>query len=132
MENTKFSTVEEYMSSQPAQVRATLEEIRQIIKKAAPEAEELLSYQMPAFRFHGKLVWYAVNKNHYGLYILPKVLQVFKEKLAAYNQTKSAIHFPIDKPIPEDVVTEIIRYAVKQNLEAELVKQSAKRTKAKK
>jgi uncharacterized protein YdhG (YjbR/CyaY superfamily) len=122
METTKLSTVEEYMSSQSAQVRATLEELRQIIKKAAPEAEELLSYQMPAFRFHGKLVWYAVTKHHYGLYILPKVLQIFKEKLAAYKQTKSAIHFPLDEPIPEDLVTEIIRYAVKQNLDAVLVK----------
>lgn len=128
----RFSTVGEYIATQPATPRATLEQLRKIIRKAAPNAEESISYQMPAFRFHGRFVWYAATKNHIGLYILPKVLNVFKEQLSGYELTKSTIRFPLDEPIPEELVTEIIQYGVKINLEWALMKDAAKSKKTSK
>ncbi|CAN5558905.1 DUF1801 domain-containing protein [soil metagenome] len=124
-EKISFSTVDEYMAIQSPPLRATLEQLRKTIQKAAPDAEELISYQMPAFRFHGRFLWYAVNKNHIGLYVLPKVLNAFKEQLTGYKRTKSAIHFPIAEPIPEELVTGIVKYGVKINLENALLKKAA-------
>lgn len=128
-EKVGFSTVDEYLRAQPVAIRAVLEQLRQTIKNAAPEAQELISYQMPAFRFHGRFVWYAANKNHCGLYILPKVLQEFRDKLSAYKLTKSAIQLPFDKPLPTEVVIEIITYAVQENLATAQLKDAAKQRK---
>ncbi|GAB4029675.1 iron chaperone [Spirosoma jeollabukense] len=125
-EKIRFPTVDDYIADQPAPLRATLTQLRKVIAEAAPDAEELISYQMPAFRFHGRFVWYAATKNHIGLYVLPIVLKVFKERLAGYELTKSTIRFPLNEPIPEALVTEIIEYGVKINLERVLMKNAGK------
>ena len=121
----QFTTVDGYLALQPEKVRAMLEKLRQVIKKAAPGAEEVISYQMPAFKFHGMLVWYAAFKNQYGLYPLPKTLEVFKDKLAPYELSKGTVRFPFNKPVPVKLVTEIIKYRVKENTEKALLKSAA-------
>jgi uncharacterized protein YdhG (YjbR/CyaY superfamily) len=86
-EKNLYKTIDEYIALKPVNLRTKLEEIRQIIKKAAPEAEETISYQMPAFRFNGILVWFAVFKDHYGFFVLPETVTYFKDKLPlAANQ----------------------------------------------
>jgi len=124
-----ISTVKEYIALQPAKVRTTLEQLRQTIRKAAPEAEEVISYQMPGFKFYGMLVWYAVTKNHYGLYPMANAIRVFKDKLKEYELSKGTIRFPIDKPLPVKLITEIVKFRVKENLEKKLLKEVLKKSK---
>lgn len=121
----KPETVDEYIASQPESLQSTLQEIRRIIKQAAPEVEEMISYQMPGYKFHGKLIWFAANKHHYGIYVVPAFLNLFRDRLSTYEQTKSAIQIPIGEPIPATILTEIVQYGVKKNLEQKLVKEQA-------
>lgn len=121
--------IDEYMALQPEQKRAFLNLLRQTIKKAAPEATESISYRMPLFKFHGILAYFAAFENHYGLYVLPEVLQVFKDKFKGYKLAKATIQFPINEPLPEKLVTELIKYAVQVNLERKFVKEAAKKQK---
>ena len=118
--------VDTFMAAQPENVRGILEKMRQIIKDAVPEAIELISYQMPAFKFHGMLAWYATFKNHYSLFV-PKVLPIFKDELMQYKLSKGGIRFPLDHPIPVELVTKIIQYAAKVNLEKEQLKTGRKK-----
>ncbi len=122
----KFSTVDEYLAAQPEQVRTVLKKLRQIIKKAAPGAEEVISYRIPAFKFHGMLVWYAGFKDHYSLFPFAATLHVFKDKLKPYELSKGTIRFPLNKPVPVKLVTEIVKYRVKENLDKAQRKQDVK------
>jgi uncharacterized protein YdhG (YjbR/CyaY superfamily) len=90
--------IDEYIGLQSESTRGILSEIRQTIKKAVPEAEELINYQMPAFRFHGMLVWYAAFKNHFSIFIRPHILSVFKDELIPFelSESKSAIKIPLN------------------------------------
>jgi uncharacterized protein YdhG (YjbR/CyaY superfamily) len=114
--------IDNYIAIQPVEIRETLEKLRQIIKKNVPEAEELISYQMPSFRFHGKLVWFATFKNHYSVFFLPKVLEAFKDELTPYETTKSAIKIPLDKRVPVSLITKLVKYGAKDNLEKVKIK----------
>jgi uncharacterized protein YdhG (YjbR/CyaY superfamily) len=127
----KFKTVDEYIASQPEQVRAGLEQFRQIIKKAAPNAEECISYQMPAFKYHGMLLWYAAFSKHYGFYVMTDAIVKFKLKLTSYELSKGTIRFPIDKPLPLKLITKIVNYRVKQNIAKQAIKDAANKTKLK-
>jgi uncharacterized protein YdhG (YjbR/CyaY superfamily) len=111
--------IDTYIELQPENVKAILKELRQTIKKAVPEAEEIISYQMPAFRFHGILVWFAAFKNHYSIFIRPHILSSFNEELKPYelSKSKSAIKIPLDKPVPVNLLTKIVKSAAKTNLE---------------
>lgn len=124
---TQFATVDEYIASQSESTHATLQQIRQIIRQAAPDAEEIISYQMPGYRSDGKLIWFAAAKQHYGIYVVPAILKEFKERLSAYTMTKSAIHIPLDAPIPTDLLTEIVQYGVRKNRALKLMKEQAKK-----
>ena len=117
--NTKFQTVEEYIATFPPKTKKFLKDIRSTIKLAAPQAEETISYNMPAFKLHGMLVWYAGYKEHIGLYPRTTVIQAFKKDLAEYKQSKGTIQFPLDQPLPLDLITRIVKYRIKENLEAE-------------
>jgi uncharacterized protein YdhG (YjbR/CyaY superfamily) len=117
-----YKDIESYLADQPPAVRTLLEELRQTIKKAVPQATELISYQMPAFRHHGILLYYAAFKKHYSVFARPVILQAFKKELADYSQTKSAIHIPLDKPVPKRLVTKIAQYVAKQNEEKQALK----------
>jgi len=116
---TKFKTVEEYLSAFPLQTKNILNELRNAIKKAAPKAEELISYNMPAFKFHGMLVYYAAYKDHIGFYPAASGIENFKKEIAAFKNSKGAIQFPIDEPLPLQLVTKIVKFRIKDNLEKE-------------
>ena len=117
-----YSTVDEYLAGQPESKRIKLSQLRETIKKAAPGAEELISYQMPAFRQHGMLAYYAAFKEHYGLYIMSNILKAFKEQAVAYQMGKATLRFEYDKPLPKRLVSAIIKHGVKLNTEKALLK----------
>ena len=124
--STGFKNVDDYIALQPEQIRLTLEILRQTIKKAAPEAEEVISYQMPGYKFYGVLVWFAAFKSHIGFYCIPSVLQKFKDQLSAYKLTKSAIRFPFGTPVPEKLITAIVREAITESHNRKTAKEALK------
>jgi len=117
MEATKFKTVDEYFSAFPASTKSVLRKMRAIIKEVVPQAEEVISYNMPAFKQNGILVWYAAFTQHIGFYPTPAPIKIFAPELRRYKTSKGAIQFPIDKPIPTSLVKKIVKFRVKQNLE---------------
>ena len=119
---TKFKTVEEYFSTLSPDVRDILEDLRKTIKQAAPKAEEVISYNMPAIKQGKVIVYYAAHKEHIGFYPTSSPMMVFKDQLAEYKTSKGAIQFPIDKPIPKKLVKDIVRYRLTQVQEKEINK----------
>jgi uncharacterized protein YdhG (YjbR/CyaY superfamily) len=117
MESTKgFRTIDEYIASLPKEQQEVLQALRQAIREAAPEAEEAISYQMPAFKQKGVLVWFAAFKKHIGFYPKTSAIEVFKKELSGYEVSKGTIRFPLDQPVPFDLVKKIVTYRVKENL----------------
>lgn len=112
-----FKTVDEYFSSLPADAIEKLEGLRTAIKQVVPKAEEVISYNMPAFKQDGILVWYAAYKEHIGFYPAPAAIVAFKDELAGYKTSKGAIQFPVDKPIPKTLVKNIVKFRVKEHME---------------
>jgi uncharacterized protein YdhG (YjbR/CyaY superfamily) len=112
----QFRTIDEYIRTFPTNTQNILEKMRQTIKEAAPEAVEAISYQMPTFKLNGKnLVYFAAFKNHIGFYPIPSGIEAFKKELSPYKQGKGSVQFPLDKPIPYDLVEKIVKYRVKEN-----------------
>lgn len=126
MDSRKFKTVEEYFSVLPARVRLPMKDMRVAIKKAAPQAEELISYNMPAFKFHGMLVYYAAHTAHIGFYPVSSAIRAFEKELANYEQSKGTIRFPLDKPIPATLITRIVKFRMKENAEKAMAKEKKK------
>jgi uncharacterized protein YdhG (YjbR/CyaY superfamily) len=122
MQKGIFSNVDEYIALYPAPIRAGLKLIRKTIRTAAPGAEELISYNMPAYRLNGMLVFFAAAKKHYGFYPTPGPMIPFREKLKAYETSKGAIHFPLDQPIPVKLISDIVKWKVKDNMGKLIVK----------
>jgi uncharacterized protein YdhG (YjbR/CyaY superfamily) len=114
--NSGFATVDKYIASFPAETQAKLRELRATIRAAAPEAEEKISYQMPTFFLKGNLVYYAGWKKHIGFYAIPSANEAFKEELSAYTVSKGAVQFPLDQPLPVDLITRMVRFRVAENL----------------
>ncbi len=115
---TQFKTIDEYIKASPKDVQSILQRLRLTIQKAAPEAVETISYQMPTFKLNGKgLVYFAAFKNHIGFYPIPSGIEAFKKELSRYKQGKGSVQFPIDKPIPYDLVRRIVRFRAKENRE---------------
>jgi len=113
----QFRTIDEYIKIFPQDVQSILERMRQTIRKAAPEAVEAISYQMPAFKLNGKsLVYFAGYKNHVGFYPVPSGIKAFKKELSQYKTGKGSVQFPIDKPVPHDLVKKIVIFRVKENM----------------
>jgi uncharacterized protein YdhG (YjbR/CyaY superfamily) len=127
---TKFSTIDEYIAAQDNDRKSALQQLRKIIKAAAPKAEEVISYGMPAFKYGSVLVYFAAGKNHYGFYPTAKPIEVFKDKLKPYKTSKGAIQFPVDKSLPQKLITEIVKYRLKEVAETEQQKQLIKTNKA--
>jgi uncharacterized protein YdhG (YjbR/CyaY superfamily) len=111
-----FETIDEYIAMFPRDVQAILEELRQTIRDSAPDAEEVISYQMPAFRLNGILVFFAAFKSHIGFYPTSSGVSAFRKELYSYEVSKGTIRFPIDEPLPFDLIKKIVRYRVKENL----------------
>ena len=116
MQDLKCNTIDEYISSFPKSIQKMLEEIRVTIRKAAPDAVEAISYAIPTFKLNGNLVHFAAFKNHIGFYPTPNGIEEFEKELSAYKQGKGSVQFPIDKPIPLNLISKIVKYRVKRNL----------------
>ena len=112
----QFKTIDEYIETFPKGIQSILKGVRQTIKEAAPEAEEAISYQIPTFKLKGKyLVYFAAFKKHIGLY--PPSPKAFRKEVSPYEGPKGNLKFPIDKPIPLDLVKRIVKYRVREILE---------------
>jgi uncharacterized protein YdhG (YjbR/CyaY superfamily) len=119
MENSKSKpkTIDEYIAKYPKNVRVVLEELRKVVKEAAPNAEETISYGMPAFKLNGRnLVYFAAWKKHVGFYPAGySAIEAFKQELSPYKQAKGTVQFPLEKPIPIDLVKKIVKFRAKEN-----------------
>jgi uncharacterized protein YdhG (YjbR/CyaY superfamily) len=109
-------TIDAYVAAFPSEIQEILEKIRATIKKAAPEAEEAISYGMPTFNWKGHyLVYFAAHKKHVSVYPAPMGVPDFEKELALYAAGKGTLQFPYDKPIPYNVITKVVKYWVKAN-----------------
>ena len=116
--NIQYKNIDEYISLFPKNVQEILQKLRQAIKESAPQAQEVISYQMPALKLHGRiLVYFAAFKNHIGFFPTASGVAAFKKELSGYETSKGTIRFPLDKPIPFDLVRKIVKFRVKENLE---------------
>jgi uncharacterized protein YdhG (YjbR/CyaY superfamily) len=122
MKGTQAENIDEYIAGFPKNVQKMLNEMRATIRKAAPEAGEAIKYAIPTFTLKGNLVHFAAFKNHIGFYPAPRAIEAFKKELSAYDGSKGAIQFPLDKPLPLALITRIVKYRVKQSLEKEKAK----------
>ena len=116
-ENPRPKTINEYIAGYPEDVRNILEKIRQIIRTAAPEAVETMNYGIPTFVYGGNLVHFAAYKNHIGFYPAPSGIEKFKEEISPYEWAKGSVQFPLEKPIPFDLIQRIVEFRIKENLE---------------
>jgi uncharacterized protein YdhG (YjbR/CyaY superfamily) len=119
MESTKigFRSIDDYIATFPPDIQAKLETMRATIHAAAPDATEKISYQMPTFALHGNLVHFAALKQHIGFYPTPSGITAFPQEMARYTSTKGAAQFPLDQPLPLDLITRIVRFRVTENRE---------------
>jgi uncharacterized protein YdhG (YjbR/CyaY superfamily) len=115
--NRKFKDIDEYIHSFPPDVQKILEQLRKIIHENAPDAEETISYGMPTFKLNGNLVHFAALEHHIGFYPTPSGIEAFEKELAPYKHAKGSVQFPLDKPIPYDLVKRIVQFRVKESLE---------------
>lgn len=113
----KFSTIDEYHSNFPPDIQVVLNQIRAVIRKAAPQAKEEISYNMPAFRQEKVLVYYAANKEHLGFYPTPGPLLLFAAELAKFKSSKGAVQFPYDQKLPVSLIEKMVKYRVKEESE---------------
>jgi uncharacterized protein YdhG (YjbR/CyaY superfamily) len=116
MEQVKFTDIDSYIAGFPSDIRKKLEKIRSVISKAAPDATEAISYGMPTFKLSGNLVHFAAFKEHIGFFPSPKPIEVFGDELLEYHTSKGTIRFPLDRPIPYDLITRIVKFRIEENL----------------
>lgn len=112
----KPENTDAYIATFPADVQILLQQMRLTIQQAAPNAEEMISYSMPAFRLNGMLVWFAAHSNHIGLYPRGSGIEEFAVQLKGYKVSKGTIQFPMDKPLPVELISKIVRFRVEENL----------------
>jgi uncharacterized protein YdhG (YjbR/CyaY superfamily) len=109
-------TIDEYIAAFPPEVQAILQKVRMTIREAAPQAAETINYQIPTFTLKGNLVHFAAFKKHLGFYPTPSGIEAFQEQLSGYAGAKGSLKFPLDRPIPYDLIAEITRFRVQENL----------------
>jgi len=115
-EHTPDNPIDEYIHGFPPEIQEILQKIRQIVREVAPEAKEVISYQMPTFTLYGNLVHFAAFSKHIGFYPIPSGIEAFKEELAGYVSGKGSVQFPLDRPIPYDLIRRIVEFRVQENL----------------
>ncbi len=116
MQQTTPRDIDDYLKAVPREARATLGELRKTIKAAAPKADEVISYQIPTYKYHGPLVGFAAFKNHCGFFVMsPSVMEAYKHALEAYDTSKSTIRFPADKPLPAALIKTLIKARIEEN-----------------
>ena len=115
MDTKQYKTIDEYIAASPEDIQPTLQKLRRVIQEAAPEAQEIISYSMPAFKQNGILVYFAAFKKHIGFFPTSSGVFAFKKELAAYETSKGTVRFPLDKPIPYELVAKIVKFRVQEN-----------------
>lgn len=120
----EFKDINSYIATFPKEVQVLLEQVRHAIKTSAPKAEEVISYNMPAFKYHGILVYFAGYKQHIGFYSLPSGHKAFEKELSKYKQGKGSVQFPLDKPMPLALIKKMVKFRVKENLEKAKLKKA--------
>lgn len=113
--NKKPNNIDEYIGGFPRKTQLLLNLLRRTIRKAAPAAEEVISYSMPAFKHHGMLVYFAAYKNHIGFYPTSSGIKAFQKEISCFKNSKGAVQFPIEKPLPLALISKIVKYRVKEN-----------------
>lgn len=114
---TKAENIDEYIAGFPKEIQKKLHQIRETIRNAAPDAEEKISYAMPTYFLYGNLVHFGAFKNHIGFYPIPTGIEAFQKALSNYKVSKGSVQFPLDKPIPVDLIRKIVKFRVKENVE---------------
>jgi len=112
----KVNSVDNYIKGFPPGIQKLLQQVRTSIQKAAPGAEETIKYAMPTFTLNGNLVHFAAFKNHIGLYPTPNGIEAFKKELSVYKGAKGSVQFPLDQPMPLELIGKIVKYRVAENL----------------
>jgi uncharacterized protein YdhG (YjbR/CyaY superfamily) len=125
--NNSYNTINEYIATFPDDIQKKLKEVREVIKAAAPEASEKISYQMPTFFLFGNLVHFAAFKNHIGFYPAPRGIEEFQKELSVYKGAKGSVQFPLDQPMPLDLISRIVKFRVKDNLASAAAKGKKKK-----
>ncbi|MDI3486785.1 MAG: hypothetical protein PWQ75_2384 [Methanolobus sp.] len=113
--NTEFHNIDEYIAMFPKEVQDKLREMREFIRGTVPEAEETISYKMPTFRLNGILVHFAAYKNHIGFYPTPSGIEAFKDELSIYKHSKGSVQFPLEEPLPFDIIRKIVVFRINEN-----------------
>jgi len=111
-----FASIDAYIATYPKDIQEILEALRATIRAAAPDAEEKIGYQMPTFALKGNLVYFAVCKQHIGFYPRSSAIAAFQEELSGYAGAKGSVQFPLDQPLPMDLITRMVRFRVAENL----------------
>ena len=114
---SKPITIEEYIAGFPEDAQKKLKQVHNCIKKAAPKAEETIGYGIPTYKLNGNLVHFGGYKQHVGFYPAPAGIKAFEKELSVYKSSKGAVQFPLDEPMPVALITKIVKFRVKQNLE---------------
>lgn len=114
--NAEYTTIDEYIRQFEPEVREKLERLRAVIKEAAPDAVEKISYQMPTFYLYGNLVHFAAFKTHIGFYPAPSGIEAFNEEIAKYKWAKGSVQFPMEQPIPYELIGRVVRFRVAENI----------------
>lgn len=115
MPETNFKTIDEYIASFPNDIQVVLQQIRHAVRESAPQAEETISYKMPAFRQNGILVYFAAFKDHIGFFPTALGVEEFADKLKRYKTSKGTVQFPLNQPMPIELIKEIVSYRILQN-----------------
>ena len=122
-----YATVDEYIAIADPKVKKALKEIRKTIKTTAPKAEEVISYQIPGYKYHGMLIFFAAWKDHISLYPAPWNADSLKKEMSVYEGSKGTIKFPIDEPMPLSLIKKMVKYRVKENEARAALKRSIKK-----
>ncbi|CAH1204477.1 hypothetical protein PAECIP111892_02451 [Paenibacillus auburnensis] len=111
-----YESIDDYIAKAAPEVQDLLERVRQVIHEAAPEAKEKISYQMPTFELHGNLVHFAAFKKHIGFYPAPQGIEAFQEELSGYKGAKGSVQFPLNQPLPYDLISRIVKFRAAENI----------------
>jgi uncharacterized protein YdhG (YjbR/CyaY superfamily) len=117
MEQSKPENIDQYIANFPLETQKLLQQVRETIHKAVPEAKEVISYGMPAFKQNTVLVYFAGYAKHIGFYPTASGIEIFKDEFTSYKWSKGAVQFPLDKPLPLDLITRITKFKAEHDLE---------------
>ena len=126
-DQTGPTNIDEYIAGFPPDVQKRLKKLRTTIKRAAPQAQEAIKYRIPTFTLHGNLIHFAAYKNHIGLYPAPIAIEAFKKELSPYASAKGSARFPLDAPIPFDLIRRIVKFRVQSDLRKAAARKKKKR-----